>query len=152
MIRKDDLGGGLIATVGLAAVITANQYDVGSAANVGPGFFPRVVGTGLILAGLLIIFSQRIAARDGSDLKGVFTRMSPRGWICVLGAMILFVPIAGYFGLAPAAFTTVFISALGDRGNTVLHAALLAAVLTVASAIVFWWALGLQLPLLQWSG
>ena len=153
MIRKDDLAGVLIAAIGLAAVLIAGDYNVGSVESVGPGFLPRVIGIGLIVAGLIIIVLHRITGpADGDSLPTVFARMSPRGWVCILGAMALFPTIAGYFGLAPAAFVSVFIAALGDRENTKLHAAVLATGLTAAASVVFWWALGLQIPLLQWGG
>ena len=46
----------------------------------------------------------------------------------------------------------MFISALGDRDNTLREALLLALAMMAIAVVVFWWALSLQLPLFQWGG
>jgi len=53
-------------------------------------------------------------------------------------------------GLVPASFASVFIAAMGDRGNGARAAATLAALLTVLGVIVFHYGLHLLLPLLAW--
>ena len=50
-----------------------------------------------------------------------------------------------------ATFAIVFISALGDRRNTVKSAFLLAAAMVVVCLIVFSWGLQLQFPLFRWG-
>jgi len=45
----------------------------------------------------------------------------------------------------------VFISALGDRDNTLTEALLLSLAMCFIAVVVFWWALKLQLPLFQWG-
>ncbi|MCJ9713295.1 tripartite tricarboxylate transporter TctB family protein, partial [Bordetella hinzii] len=51
----------------------------------------------------------------------------------------------------PATFAIVFISALGDRTNTLKQALLLSVSMCVIAVVVFWWALQLQLPLFRWG-
>ena len=46
----------------------------------------------------------------------------------------------------------MFISALGDRDNTLTEAVLLSLAMSFIAVVVFWWALKLQLPLFQWGG
>lgn len=53
-----------------------------------------------------------------------------------------------YGGLVPATFTLVFLSAMGDRGNTIRGAVLLAAVMTFTAVVLFSMVLGIQFPLL----
>ncbi|MFP3711527.1 tripartite tricarboxylate transporter TctB family protein, partial [Paraburkholderia sp. SIMBA_009] len=48
-------------------------------------------------------------------------------------------------------FAIVFISALGDRKNTVKQAFVLSLGMSVIAVVVFWWALQLQLPLFRWG-
>jgi hypothetical protein len=74
-----------------------------------------------------------------------------RGWLCILGGVISFAFVGNHGGLLPATFACVFISAMGDRSNTVKTAALLASAMTVFCLIVFHFALSLQLPLFQWN-
>ena len=66
--------------------------------------------------------------------------------------MLAFVVLGQWGGLVPATFASVFVSAMGERENTVKGAALLSAVLTVFCVIVFHFGLTLQLPLFQWGG
>ena len=54
-------------------------------------------------------------------------------------------------GLLPATFAIVFISALGDRKNTIKQAFVLSLGMSVIAVVVFWWALQLQLPLFRWG-
>jgi hypothetical protein len=156
-VKKDDIAGGLMVALGLATNFVARSYDVGTLEEIGPGFFPKTVGVGLVLVGLVIILLQRFAAgAQGcdaveADLGVAFSRASLRGWICILSAMTAFVPIARHFGLLPASLAIVFISALGDRHNTLLSAVILSLTLMVVCAVVFWWALSLQIPLFLWS-
>jgi hypothetical protein len=62
-------------------------------------------------------------------------------------AIIAFIVLADRVGLAPAAFATVFIAALGDRSATIKSALTLAAVIAFFGTVVFWYGLRIQLPL-----
>jgi len=74
-----------------------------------------------------------------------------RGGICIILGILAFLAFGKYFGLIPATFAIVFISALGDRSNSVVQALLLSLAMCVIAAVVFWWALQLQLPLFRWG-
>ena len=56
-----------------------------------------------------------------------------RGWSCIIGGTLAFAVLGMYGGLVIASFAIVFISAMGDRNNTVLQAAALAAAMVVVS-------------------
>jgi len=68
----------------------------------------------------------------------------------ISASIVAFVLVAERFGLVPAAFAIVFISALADRDNDWKRSAVLGAAIVVVAIVVFWWALQIQLPLLQW--
>jgi hypothetical protein len=51
----------------------------------------------------------------------------------------------------PATFFAVFISAMGDRLNTVKGAILLSLIMVAMAVIVFHYGLRLQLPLFGWA-
>ncbi len=74
-----------------------------------------------------------------------------RGCACIILGVLAFLLLGKYGGLIPATFAIVFISALGDRSNTVKQAAILALAMCVIATVVFWWALQLQLPLFAWG-
>jgi hypothetical protein len=159
-LKKDYYGGALMVLVGGSAVYAGIGYRVGDLAHMGPGFFPVALGALLILVGLLIALSAR-PNKDGTApatdhppaLPGHGHGMPDlRGCACIILGILAFQLFGVYGGLLPATFAIVFISALGDRDNTLIEAVLLALAMSVVAVIVFWWALQLQLPLFQWGG
>ncbi len=130
--------------IGLGAAFQGSTYSIGTLSRMGPGYFPVALGVLLTLIGLSIAVTARFTHYEGED-----EALPPewRGWICICAAVIAFVVFGEYGGLVPATFAIVFISALGDRMNTVKGAAILAACVVVVAVVVFWWALQMQLPL-----
>jgi hypothetical protein len=54
-LRKDFWTGAIYVGVGVAALLIARNYSFGSGARMGPGYFPTVVSTALILVGLAVV-------------------------------------------------------------------------------------------------
>ena len=77
--------------------------------------------------------------------------MLSRSWLCICTGIVAFIVIGEYGGLLPATFAIVFISALGDRQNSLLTAVLLALFMTLICFVVFWWLLQVQFPLFRWG-
>ena len=75
---------------------------------------------GAILAaiGLAIALSARPAAVEA----GAQPAFDWRGWGGIIGGTVAFIVLGDYGGLVPATFAIVFISALGDRENTLKQA------------------------------
>ena len=67
-----------------------------------------------------------------------------------MGGVLSFVVLGEHGGLVPASFVSVFVAALGDRGNSWRAAAGLATVMTVLGVVVFHYGLHLLLPLFTW--
>lgn len=151
--KRDYFGGALMMLIGLSAVYASFAYEIGTPARMGPGFFPCAIGVLLAINGALIAISATAEKEDGKPTAGHSDHLPDlRGTLCIVLSVIAFIACGHYLGLAPASFSIVFIAALGDRTNTVKAAALLALVMSVVSAIVFWWALSLQMPLFTWGG
>ena len=153
--KKDYYGGALLVVIGLAAVYAGVGYRVGELAHMGPGFFPVALGGLLALSGLLIAISARGQKPASEEVvsHGHPTGMPDmRGCICIVLGILAFLLLGEYGGLLPATFAIVFISALGDRDNTLTEAVLLSLAMSFIAVVVFWWALSLQLPLFQWGG
>lgn len=145
--NKDYYGGGLMVLLGLGTVLQGWTYRVGSVRNMGPGFFPVTLGVLLMLVGVAIACAANGAAPKGRDQA----RPEWRGWICITLSIVAFVVLGRYGGLVPATFAVVFISAMGDRQNSVKHALILSLVMVAVAVSVFWWALQVQFPLFQWG-
>ena len=146
--HRDYYGGALMVLIGLGAVFMGIGYQTGSLSHMGPGFFPVSVGVIVALMGVLIAFGARGQTEDEAE----YLPPEWRGWICIVLSIVAFVVIGKFGGLLPATFAIVFISALGDRENTIKGALILSAAMCVICVVVFWWALQLQFPLFTWGG
>jgi hypothetical protein len=152
--RRDYYGGALMCLIGAGAVTQGLNYSFGSLTHMGPGFFPTCLGAILILLGLSIAGTAKRPTTRKTQHEGVpleDTGPEWRGWFCIIASIIAFVILGKWGGLLPASFAVTFISALGDRDNTWKSALILAAIITVVSVVIFWWALQLQFPLLTWG-
>jgi hypothetical protein len=146
--NKDYYGGGLMFLLGAGAMYAGMGYKVGTLSQMGPGYFPVAVGAVLALMGILIAASasRALPAGDGQPQAPEW-----RGWFCITASLVAFIVLGRYGGLLPATFAVVFIAALGDRQNTLKHAALLALGICATAVVVFWWALHMQFPLFTWG-
>jgi len=146
--NRDYYGGALMLLLGLGAMLQGMTYPVGTLSRMGPGFFPVSLGAILALIGLIIIATAKSSIPAGEEVH-----LPPewRGWICIITSIFAFIVFGIYGGLLPATFAVVFISALGDRQNTVKQAFVLALAVTVVGVVIFWWALQMQFPLFRWG-
>ncbi len=148
--NRDYYGGALVLLIGLAVITQGLSYTVGTLSHMGPGFVPVMLGVILALIGVGIALGARRTDPE-ADTDAAGHPPEWRAWICILLAIAAFIVIGQYGGLLPASFAIVFISALGDRDNTVRSALLLSLGICVIAVVVFWWALQLQLPLFTWG-
>lgn len=146
--RRDYYAGMLMVLAGLGAIYNGIRYSIGTLNQMGPGFFPVAIGVALVATGVGIAVLAAYAPQQQGEKK-----LAPeyKAWCFILGSIVAFIVLGRHGGLVPATFAVVFISALGDRENTVWRALSLAAGMTVLCVIVFWWALSLQFPLFQWG-
>jgi hypothetical protein len=154
LLSRDRIGAALMILIGLAAVGAGLSYRVGSLTRMGAGYFPVVLGTLLAAIGAMLWLGGR-ARTPGGTAPVAAVAPAPgwewRAWLSIAGGVAAFVALGGHGGLIPATFAAVFIAALGDRNNSVRDAALLALAMVAAAAVIFGWALQLQLPLLGWE-
>lgn len=145
---RDYTGGGIMLLLGIASAIQGSTYPMGTLNRMGPGMFPTALGVILAFLGMVLLVTAKLS-------EPVVDRhpRSPewRGWFCIVLSIASFVVLGTYGGLLPATFAIVFISALGDRQNTIVSALILSLAIVAVCVVVFWWALQLQFPLLNWG-
>lgn len=146
-LKKDHVSAVLMIFIGLAIVGQGVSYRMGSLTRMGAGFIPVVLGALLALVGVAI----GITAERGDFGTPETAPTEWRGWLCILGGVFAFVVFGTYGGLVPATFIAVFIAAMGDRGNSVRNALLLAGGLSIAAVLIFAYGLQLQLPIFSWG-
>ncbi len=119
------------------------QYNIGTAAKMGPGYFPTALGVIVILLGIIVLagaLSGKAAAEkpEKSHLPTLFL---------ILASIIIFALVFRPLGLIVSLFLLVAISSYASHEfawkGTLINAALLIAVCLV----IFIWGLKLQLPL-----
>jgi hypothetical protein len=145
---QDLYAGAFVFIIGLGAVYMGFGYQTGNLRHMGPGFFPVSVGAIIALMGVLIALGARGQVEEDAE----YLPPEWRGWICIVLSIIAFIVVGKFGGLLPATFAIVFISALGDRQNTIKGAFILSVAMCVICLVVFWWALQLQFPLFTWGG
>ena len=97
---KDFWAGILFIALGIFTITMGANYTLGTAARMGPGYFPRILGILLVMLGAAI-------AANGLRVKG--EAIPPWNWratLVVLGSVILFGYIVEKVGVA---FSTVFL-------------------------------------------
>ena len=157
--RRDLIGAALVVVLGIVVIVVGRGYDTGTLTRMGAGFVPVVLGVLLIVVGaLMALTTRRGAAASAAVPSGVpqlphqpTTRPEWCGWGCILGGVAAFVVLGTHGGLVPATFAAVFVSALGDRTNSLRDAALLAAGITIAGVLIFSLGLKLSFPLFTWG-
>lgn len=147
-INKKELAPALLMLfIGMATVLGSLNYKVGSLGRMGPGYFPLLLGAGLMLVALLIALSPP----ESQDTESAAFVPQYRAWALVVGAIVLFVVVGRYGGLVPATFTLAFVASLADTKNSLKTALVVAVVLTAMAVIVFHYGLQMQFPLLRWG-
>ncbi len=133
--------------IGAGVVAEASHYQVGTLFHMGPGFFPIILGVVMMLIGILIAGAAAASHAIADEDQVTLPEPQWRDWGCIIAGPILFIVLGKYAGLVPAAFSCVFVSALGDRTATLKSALVLAAVVTFFGVLLFSYVLQVSLPL-----
>ena len=142
--HQDRFAGGVIAAIGVAALLIARTYQVGTLRSMGPGFFPLILAVLLIGIGALIALNRERTVVDAHEPDGL-EHPEWRAWACIVTGIAAFILLAKPAGMLPATFAVVFISARGDRTATWRSSLILAAIIAIAGTALFHFGLRIQL-------
>lgn len=141
---KDFWAGLMFIGIGLFFIIGSRDYQLGSAARMGPAYFPTLLGGMMAVVGGLVFFRSFI-------LKGEKVAAFPLRLIFFITlALLVFGYLLKPIGLVLALLLLVVISAFAGHEFRLKEALLLTFVLIVLSVLVFVKGLGLPFPL--WPG
>lgn len=144
---KDFWSGVIFVGIGLAAVILARDYTMGTAGRMGPAYFPSVLGGILCVIGLIAIVRSFLTVGEAVE-KFYLRELS-----LIVGSVLLFGLLIRGGGLAVAIIVLTLISAYASDKFRWLHATALALGLVVFSVLLFVKALGLPMPIVgSWFG
>jgi hypothetical protein len=141
-LNQDVLAGLMFISFGAAALILGRNLQVGSASDMGAGYFPLVLGLLLVAVGLAITLLG--LWRGGA----AFEIWSMRASIFVCAAFIVFAIVIEWAGLLLTAAACTMLAAMGTVRFHLLRHAVLAIAASLLAVGVFIWALKIPIPLL----
>ena len=139
--NKNFLSGLFFIGVGALGIFMAQDYPMGSALRMGPGYFPIVLSSVLILMGIYCLIQGLLKPEK---LPG---NWSVRALLILPIATIVFGLLMEHAGFIPALIALVFISAYAGPEFKFLEVLIMAVGLTIGSWALFIWGLGLPYPL-----
>jgi hypothetical protein len=141
---KDFLAGLIFVAFGIAAIVFSKDYPLGTAARMGPGYFPRILGILLIVLGAAL--ALRALRARGTPLPG----WKWRPVLVILVSVIVFGLVVTRIGLVLATIGLIVASSAAShefRPKEALVSGVLLAGLAVGVFV-----LGLKLVIPIWPG
>jgi hypothetical protein len=140
--QRDFWAGLMFFAFGVAFMIFSQEYQMGTAAKMGPAYFPTVLGGLMAFLGALILIPSVSVKRP--ELK--IERIDLRANMIVLGAIALYGFLLPTMGFVIAMIGLVVVSAAASHEFSWRESLVSAVVLTIGSWIVFVKGLDLQFP------
>ena len=144
--KQEFLSGLTLIGFGIAGLVVARNYPMGTAFRMGPGYFPMVLSGLLIAIGLVVAIG---ALRSG---QGAMSGIAWRPLIVVTAATVLFGLLIDKAGLLLATLIMALASRLVRPGYPWGETILLAVGLAAICSAVFYFGLKVQMPLLPTWG
>lgn len=143
--NQRDFGAGIMyMVIGLFFTIVATQYPMGTAAKMGPGYFPFCLGILMTVLGLLVLV-QSLGA------KAAIEKIPKFNWKIIAqitGSVVLYGLLLPRMGFLVAVVVLVLVSASASKEFTWKGSLINAAFLVTFTYSVFVVGLKLQFPLL----
>jgi hypothetical protein len=143
---KDFWSGVMFVAFGVFFAVVARDYDMGSAARMGPAYFPTVLGGLLAALGAFIAFRGVTLASEEED--GRVEKFHFKPLVLVLGGVVAFAVLLRPMGLVVAIAALVLIASFGSGEFKWREIVPLGAGLVVVVLAVFIYGLGLTIPVL----
>jgi hypothetical protein len=138
--QKDFASGLMFVVIGLIFSFIARGYTMGTAAKMGPGYFPFWLGIVLAVIGAIVLMNS-MSKKAQSD------KLAKWDWISVLwvtGSVVLFGLLLKPMGLIVSLAFLIFISAMASHEFHWKGTLLNIVILNVIAYVAFIWGLNLQ--------
>ncbi|TVR09670.1 MAG: tripartite tricarboxylate transporter TctB family protein [Salinarimonadaceae bacterium] len=127
-----------------AMVLTeALNYRLGTLHRMGPGYFPTILGIGLIILSFTLLFERN--GEDGERLPAKFLPV-----LVVPVAMGIFAFMIERYGVYPATTVLVIVAGLADQTFRPVFLLLMALLVPAAVTVIFVFLLGLPIKPFVW--
>jgi hypothetical protein len=149
--QKDFYSGLMFSIVGIAFAVGATNYNIGTGARMGPGYFPLMLGILLAFLGGLIMFQGVVSKSTTGDKLG---SVAWKPLCFIIGANVLFgillggLPSIGLpaMGLIAAIYGLTIVASLAGDKFKIVEVLILSTVLAGISYGAFVKLLNLQFP------
>lgn len=134
-----------------AGIVTMSMgYELGSAFNMGPGYFPLILGCVLLLLGVILAFGA-IGLGPSLDRNDVSLDGRALWSLGVVAATFIgFALLLEPLGLALTSFIVLAVAGYASRLLTILEALVASLVLSTLCVILFVYLLDLQISAWPW--
>ncbi len=144
--QKDFAAGVFYIAIGLFAATTLGDNEIGTLSRMGPGYFPLIIATMLMLTGLAIVVKALLAAPPaGEETRIDWGR--PKAPLLILGSAALCAMTLLELGFMLSISLMVVVSSLAHPFFRLRDALISAVVLSTLSALLFIGGLGMIVPL-----
>ena len=140
--HRDFWAGVLFIVTGILFMILSRQYQLGTAAKMGPGYFPTILGGLMAFLGLMVL----LPSFKGPVVK--INRIELRMILLVLFAVAVYAFALPKLGFIVALFLLILISSTASHEFNLKTTLISSVVLLVFSWLVFVKGLELQFPFL----
>ncbi len=147
--EKDFYSGLMFAIVGLAFAIGATNYNIGTGARMGPGYFPLLLGVLLTILGCVVMFQGVVSKSETGDKLG---KVAWKPLSFIIGANVIFGILLGglpgiglpSMGLIAAIYGLTIVASLAGEVFKIKEVLVVATVLAIISYGAFVKLLNLQ--------
>ena len=141
--QKDFAAGLFYIVIGLFGATTLGENEIGSLSRMGPGYFPLIISTGIILTGLAIaVKSLLLTPSEGRIELG-----RPFSGLLILGSVALYAATLLTLGFVLSISLMVIAASCAHPLFRLRDAVISAVILTTLSALLFVGGLGLIVPM-----
>ncbi|BDB25060.1 membrane protein [Cupriavidus sp. TA19] len=140
--QKDFASGLMFILVGFGFSWVARGYSMGTAAKMGPGYFPFWLGIVLALLGVLVLAGSLSSKMEEDQLA----RWDIKTLLWILGSVVLFGLLLKPLGMVLSVLVLVLVSSMASHEFSWKGAILNAIILVLISLGAFVYGINLQMP------
>jgi hypothetical protein len=141
---QDLVAGSIFLVCGLIGIWGSSFYPMGTALQMGPGYFPALIFAVMAALGAIIFIKGLVAAGPGFD------RWAWRPVVVILGALAVFALAAAPLGFVVSSMGLVLIATAATDGLSLSSRLMLAGVIAAFCWALFVLGLGVLIPTWPW--
>jgi len=142
---KDAYAGAIFIAIGVAAFAGSQQYEIGTASQMGAGYLPALIGIVLVVLGAFsLVNAWRLRTPDP------IAKSSLEPFVLVVASVVAFALLIDTAGLVVALIALVLISSLRRLFDHPIEVLSIAIGLAAFCVLLFSMGLGMAMPLWPW--